>query len=150
LGELHACHHDRESYEGTQPKPSTAPKPQPARRNIHIVQAKNNTYTLAVISRGTVMLRNELHTKKAEIEAAAAKYGATQIRIFGSVARGNESPDSDIDFLVDLPQGYDLFLQRLPLTEDLAKLTGRKVDLVPEHELNIHMRDYVLQEAAEI
>jgi predicted nucleotidyltransferase len=36
------------------------------------------------------------------------------------------------------------------LTEDLAKITGRKVDLVPEHELNIHMRDYVLQEAAEI
>lgn len=96
------------------------------------------------------MLRNELHSKKTEIEAAAAKYGATHIRIFGSVARGEERTDSDIDFLVDLPQGYDLFLQRLPLTEELAKITGRKVDLVPEHELNIHVRDYVLQEAAEI
>ena len=96
------------------------------------------------------MLRNELHTKKAEIEAAAAKYGATHIRIFGSVARGDERADSDIDFLVELPHGYDLFLQRLPLTEELAKITGRKVDLVPEHELNIHVRDYVLQEAAEI
>ena len=96
------------------------------------------------------MLRNELHSKKAEIEAAAEKYGAKHIRIFGSVARGEERTDSDIDFLVDLPRGYDLFLQRLPLTEDLVKITGRKVDLVPEHELNIHMRDYVLQEAAEI
>ena len=38
-------------------------------------------------ARGTVMLRNELHTKKNEIEAAAAKYGAKHIRIFGSVAR---------------------------------------------------------------
>ena len=88
------------------------------------------------------MLRNELHTKKAEIEAAAKKYGAKHIRIFGSVARGEENPDSDIDFLVDLPKGYDLFLQRMPLTEDLAKITERKIDLVPEHELNVHMRDY--------
>ena len=96
------------------------------------------------------MLRNELHTKKAEIEAAAEKYGAKHIRIFGSVARGEERADSDIDFLVDLPQGYDLFLQRMPLIKDLAKITGRKIDLVPEHELNIHMRDYVLREAAEM
>tara|TARA_B110000503_G_C6983746_1_gene344372 strand:+ start:348 stop:638 length:291 start_codon:yes stop_codon:yes gene_type:complete len=96
------------------------------------------------------MLRNELHTKKAEIEAAAEKYGAKHIRIFGSVARGEERADSDIDFLVDLPQGYDLFLQRIPLIEYLAKITGRKIDLVPEHELNIHMRDYVLREAAEM
>jgi len=150
LGEFLACHRDRESDEGTQPKLPIAVKPKPAPRNIRIAQAKNNAYTLAIISRGTVMLRNELHTKKAEIEAAAAKYGATHIRIFGSVARGDERADSDIDFLVELPHGYDLFLQRLPLTEDLAKITGRKVDLVPEHELNIHMRDYVLQEAAEI
>ena len=96
------------------------------------------------------MLRNELHTKKAEIEAAAKKYGAKHIRVFGSVARGEENPDSDIDFLVDLPQGYDLFLQRIPLTKYLAKITGRKIDLVPEHELNGHIRDYVLKEAAEI
>ena len=96
------------------------------------------------------MLRNELHSKKGEIEAAAEKYGAKHIRIFGSVARGEERTDSDIDFLVDLPRGYDLFLQRLPLTEDLVKITGRKVDLVPEHELNVHMRAYVLQEASEI
>ena len=96
------------------------------------------------------MLRNELHTKKAEIEAAAAKYGARHIRLFGSVARGEETADSDIDFLVDLPKGYDLFLQRLPLTEALAKITGRQVDLVPEHELNKYIRPYVLQELAEV
>lgn len=96
------------------------------------------------------MLRNELHTKKAEIEAAAAKYGARHIRLFGSVARGEERADSDIDFLVDLPKGYDLFLQRLPLTEALAKITGRQVDLVPEHELNEHIRPFVLQEVLEV
>ena len=115
-----------------------------------MAQAKINAYTLNNIQRDSIMLRDELHTKKAEIEAAAKKYCAKHIRIFGSVARGEENPDSDIDFLVDLPQGYDLFLQRMPLTEDLAKITGRKIDLVPEHELNVHMRDYVLQEAAEI
>ena len=96
------------------------------------------------------MLRNELHAMKNEIEAIAAKYGAKHIRIFGSVARGEENADSDIDFLVDLPHGYDLFLQRLPLTDALATMTGRRVDLVPEHELNNHIRPYVLKEASAI
>ena len=93
------------------------------------------------------MLLQELHTKQKEIFALASEYGARRIRVFGSVARGEERPDSDIDFLVDFPQGYDLFTQRLPLCEQLMKLTGRKVDLVPEHELNRHLRDAILREA---
>lgn len=93
------------------------------------------------------MLLQELHTKQKEILSLASEYGARRIRVFGSVARGEERPDSDIDFLVDFPQGYDLFTQRLPLSEQLMKLTGRKVDLVPEHELNRHLRDAILKEA---
>ncbi|MCX7114384.1 MAG: nucleotidyltransferase family protein [Gammaproteobacteria bacterium] len=93
------------------------------------------------------MLLQELHAKKKEILSLATEYGARRIRIFGSVARGEEHSDSDIDFLVDFPQGYDLFTQRMPLCEQLMKLTGRKVDLVPEHELNRHLRDAVLKEA---
>ena len=73
--------------------------------------------------------------------------GVQGAALFGSLARGEARPDSDIDFLVDFPQGYDLFTQRMPLCEQLMKLTGRKVDLVPEHELNRHLRDAVLKEA---
>ena len=95
-------------------------------------------------------LLTELINKKKQIEALRLKYGARRIRVFGSVARGEESKDSDIDFLIDFPRGYDLFTQRLPLTDSLQELLGRPVDLIPEHEVNRHMKDHVLQEAIDI
>ncbi len=91
-----------------------------------------------------------LRANRDAIHAACRRYGARRIRVFGSVARGEERPDSDIDFLVDFPAGYDLFAQRLPLTEALAEITGRPLDLIPEHELNKHLREAVLREAVEL
>lgn len=96
------------------------------------------------------MLIDNLHHQKATIQAMARFYGARRIRVFGSVARGQELPDSDVDILVDFPQGYDLFAQRLPLAEKLSELIGRKVDLIPEHELNPHIRQQVLEEAVDL
>ncbi|MHB8471845.1 MAG: nucleotidyltransferase family protein [Gammaproteobacteria bacterium] len=96
------------------------------------------------------MLLDELRAQKDAIAALGGLYGARRIRVFGSVARGEERPDSDVDFLVDFPRGYDLFTQRLPLTERLADLLHRRVELVPEHELNRHIRDHVLREAVEL
>lgn len=96
------------------------------------------------------MLLEHLRTQKDGILAAGRRYGARRIRVFGSVARGEERPDSDIDFLVDFPPGYDMFAQRLPLSQQLAKTTGRRVDLVPEHELNRHLRDTILREAVDL
>lgn len=96
------------------------------------------------------MLLDELRAKKAIISALSDQYGARRIRVFGSVARGEERPDSDVDFLVDFPRGYDLFGQRLPLTEQLTALLQRQVELVPEHELNQHLRDQILKEAVEL
>lgn len=96
------------------------------------------------------MLLNELQTKKNDILSLASRYGARRIRVFGSVARGEERPDSDIDFLVDFPPGYDLFAQRLPLIQSLAELLDRKVELIPEHELNRHIRQRVMEEAVEL
>lgn len=96
------------------------------------------------------MLLDEIHAKKDMIRALGDKYGARRIRVFGSVARGEERPDSDVDFLVDLPRGYDLFGQRFPLTEQLAELLARPVELVPEHELNRHIREHVLKEAVDL
>jgi len=95
------------------------------------------------------MLLEELRARKADIEALAQQHGARRVRVFGSVARGEERPDSDVDVLVDLPRGYDLFRQRLELQQNLEALLGRHVDLVPEHELNRHIRSDVLAEAIE-
>lgn len=95
-------------------------------------------------------LLDSLHGQKDAILAACRQYGARRIRVFGSVARGEERPDSDIDFLVDFPRGYDLFTQRLPLAERLSEITGRSLDLVPEHELNRHIREAVLNEAVDL
>ncbi|MDE2308169.1 MAG: nucleotidyltransferase domain-containing protein [Xanthomonadaceae bacterium] len=84
------------------------------------------------------------------MHAACRQFGARRIRVFGSVARGEERADSDIDFLVDFPPGYDLFAQRLPLAERLAEITGRRLDIIPEHELNRHLREAVLNEAVDL
>ena len=96
------------------------------------------------------MLLEMLQNQRDAINAAGRQFGARRVRVFGSVARGEERPDSDIDFLVDFPVGYDLFAQRLPLAARLEEITGRRVDLIPEHELNRHVQGYVLAEAIEL
>jgi predicted nucleotidyltransferase len=96
------------------------------------------------------MLLKEIIKQRENILALSNKYGARRIRVFGSVARGDDAADSDIDFLVDFPRGYDLFLQRIPLAEQLQGLLNRTVDLVPEHELTPYIRDRVLSEAIDL
>jgi len=96
------------------------------------------------------MLLDQLRAQSEAIHTLGRRFGARRIRVFGSVARRQERADSDVDFLVDFPPGYDLFQQRLPLTEELALLLHRSVEVVPEHELNRHIREYVFKEAVEI
>ena len=96
------------------------------------------------------MLIDSIHQQREVILGLGARYGAGRLRVFGSVARGEERADSDVDFLVDFPCGYDMFGQRIPLTERLSELLGRRVEVVPEHELNRHIRDHVLREAVEV
>ncbi len=96
------------------------------------------------------MFLDTLRAQRNAIIAISRHYGAEHIRVFGSVARGEDRPDSDIDFLVDFPRGYDIFSQRLPMTEELATLLGRRVEVIPEHELNRHIRDNVLREAVSL
>lgn len=93
------------------------------------------------------MLLEQLHQMKVPLNNLAHQYGARHLRVFGSVVRGQETPESDVDFVVEFPRGYDLFLQRLPLTQQLAALLNRRVDLVPEHELSPYIRQQVLHEA---
>ena len=96
------------------------------------------------------MRLDDLRSKKDGIHALAAEHGASRIRVFGSVARGEETSNSDIDFLVDPPQGYDMFRQRVALTQKLSDLLQVGVDLVPEHELSKFIKQRVLKEAVDL
>ena len=92
-------------------------------------------------------LQNLIKAKRAEIIAIAAKHGAYNVRIFGSVARGEATEKSDIDFLID----YDLakITPWFPggLLADLEDLLGYKVDIVTEKSLHDFIRQRIIDEA---
>jgi predicted nucleotidyltransferase len=87
-----------------------------------------------------------LQDKRHEVLALAARYGAKQIRVFGSVARGEARPDSDVDLLVVFEPGRSLF-DHVGLTQELSDLLHRKVDVVSQHALHWYIRERVLREA---
>ena len=85
-----------------------------------------------------------IRAKQEEIQRIAAKHGARNVRVFGSVARGN----SDIDFLIDVePVTSSWFPAGL---QDLESLLGRRVEVVTERGLNHLIRDQVLREAVPV
>jgi len=87
-----------------------------------------------------------LKTHRKEILSIAARNGAVNVRIFGSVARGDNRPDSDIDFLVNLEAGRSL-LDLARFLRELQTLLGQKVDVVTEAGLRARIRSDVLREA---
>ncbi|MHB0968095.1 MAG: nucleotidyltransferase family protein [Bellilinea sp.] len=87
-----------------------------------------------------------LKEKRRQILTLAKKYGARNARVFGSVARGEERPNSDIDFLVELEPGRSLF-DLGGLLYELQILLGVEVDVVTEKSLRPCMRDRVLRDA---
>lgn len=87
-----------------------------------------------------------LESKREDILRIAADYGARNVRIFGSVVRGEEDDDSDIDFLVEFDPGTSL-LKHAGLVAALEDLLGRKVDVAPEKSLKPRIRERVLSEA---
>ena len=91
-------------------------------------------------------IKRLLSEKRDDIRAIASKHGAFNIRIFGSVVRGEASLDSDIDFLIDAgPTTSSWFPAGLIL--DLEEILGRRVEVVTEKALNPYIRDSVLREA---
>lgn len=84
--------------------------------------------------------------RREEILQTAARYGAFNVRVFGSVARGRADEQSDLDLLVDMETGRSLF-DLGGLLVELEELLGCNVDVVTEQGLRERIRERVLQEA---
>lgn len=87
-----------------------------------------------------------LRTRTAEIRSIAARHGAGNIRVFGSVARGDAGEQSDVDLLIDIVGPTTSWFPG-GLLADLEQTLGRRVDIVIERSLNPLFRDAVLNEA---
>lgn len=94
-------------------------------------------------------LRDTLQRLRPQILAAAAANGADSVRVFGSVARGEETPESDVDFLVQLRPGRTLLdLTRLEM--ELEALLGRRVDVLTENSLHEPIRQTAVRQAIRV
>ena len=91
------------------------------------------------------MKLSELRAKREAILAIAAKHGATNVRVFGSVARDEATDTSDVDFLMDLHRSKGL-LDYVGLILDLEDLLGHPVDIGEPEQLHQVIRDRVMRE----
>ena len=81
----------------------------------------------------------------------ARRYSVKELAVFGSAARGEMRPDSDIDLLVEFQPGVKIgLLKHIAAQRELSELLGRKVDLVSKQALRSEMRDEILAEARNI
>jgi uncharacterized protein len=87
-----------------------------------------------------------LKEKREAILRTASKHGARNVRVFGSVARGEARPDSDVDLLVEVGPDRTSFFPG-GLIADLEELLGKKVQVVTQEGLHWYIRDRVLEEA---
>ena len=87
-----------------------------------------------------------LKEKRRVILRIATKYGAHNVRLFGSMARSEAEPDSDVDILVKMELGRTL-LDLVGLWQDLEELLGCKVDVITEGGISPYLRDRIMAEA---
>lgn len=112
-------------------------------------QTVENPRRLRENERSMVTLDTLRREKKAEILRLAEMHGCYNIRVFGSVATGENRPDSDVDFLVDIESGRTLF-DLGGLLSDLRDLLGIEVDIVESRSIHPYIRDRVLAEAVNL
>ncbi len=96
----------------------------------------------------TVPTLEYLRARRDEILALAERHGASNVRLFGSVARGDATPESDVDFLVDQDWARLSSWGGVGLIIELEDLLNCKVDVATVEELKPHIRERVLREAA--
>jgi predicted nucleotidyltransferase len=85
--------------------------------------------------------------RDARIADVCRRYGVAELSVFGSVARGDDTDSSDVDLLYVLAPGSNLGYEIVDLQDDLERIVGRHVDLVPKSRLKWVIRDQVLAEA---
>ncbi|NYT02780.1 MAG: nucleotidyltransferase family protein [Methanosarcinales archaeon] len=90
-----------------------------------------------------------LKEKRNKILAIAAAHGARSVKVFGSAARGEARPDSDLDLLVEMEPGRSL-LDIGRMVMDLQDLMGCKVDIVEPEGLHWYIREKILREAVSV
>ena len=93
-----------------------------------------------------ISVYQRLQARREDIMSIAASHGARNIRVFGSVSRGEETGQSDVDFLVDFDPGRSL-LDHVALIQDLERLLQCRVDVVTEPGLHWYIRDRITKEA---
>jgi uncharacterized protein len=90
-----------------------------------------------------------LQDKRDEILRIAAAHGAQNVRVFGSVSRGEAGAKSDVDLLVKLEPGRSL-LDLIAIKQELEDLLGREVDVVTEDAVSAYIREQILKEAVRL
>lgn len=93
--------------------------------------------------------REDLFEKRDQIRQIAAQHGVLNVRVFGSVARDEATPESDLDLLIEPGLNLSAWFPA-GLINDLEELFGCKVEVVTERALNPLLRDRVLAEAIEL
>jgi len=81
-----------------------------------------------------------------QLWAVARRHGVLRLRVFGSWARGDAGPDSDLDLLVNVEPGTSLF-DMIGLQQDLEDLVGSKVDVLTEDGISPYVKERILAEA---
>jgi predicted nucleotidyltransferase len=90
---------------------------------------------------------DDLHAHRHKILELATRHGARHVRVFGSIARGDARPNSDIDLLVEMELGRTL-LDLIALEQDLEELLGRAVEVLTDGGLSPYLQERILADAA--
>lgn len=89
---------------------------------------------------------SDILSQKDKIKSIAEKYGASNVRVFGSFVRGDMRADSDVDFLIEMEKGRSFF-DRASIQLELEKMLNCKVDVVSVRGLKERVRENILKEA---
>lgn len=99
----------------------------------------------------SVLLREKVRSHQIELEASMPEYGASNLRLFGSVARGDATDQSDLDFLVDIdPQQGNVLMLLAGLSESFHQILGHAVDIVPSQWIKPQVSETALVDAVAI